>query len=329
MKLGIIGTSWITEDFIKAAHYSGKLTLTAVYSRSAEKAQQFARTYGASHKFTNLEQMAEDKNMDVVYIASPNSLHYGQAIMFLKQKKHVICEKPIFSNIAELRAAYKIAEEHGVYLFEAIRNIHSPNFARLQQALPRIGQARSALLHYVQYSSRYDLFLQGEEPNVFSPHFSGGALVDLGVYPVYLAVGLFGEPERVTYHPVTLRNGIDGAGTLILDYGDPSFICTIVCSKIAQSFIPSEIHGEAGTIILDQVSPIKELTFVDHRSKERTSLETKQSELDMVYEVDNIVDVIVANDRKQYEKLKNLSQAVLTITESARKQNGIVFASEN
>lgn len=326
MNLATIGTGWITADFIKAAQQTEKLTLQAVYSRSAEKAKQFAHTYGAPHFYDDLDQMAKNEQIDAVYIASPNSLHYEQAILFLKHKKHVICEKPIFSNTDELKEAYKVAEENGVYLFEAIRNIHSPNFNRLQKELARIGKVRSALLHYVQYSSRYDRFLAGEEPNVFSPRFSGGALVDLGVYPVYLAAALFGEPQRICYHPVILRSGIDGNGTLILDYGD--FICTVACSKISQSFIPCEIHGEAGTIVLDKAAPISKMEFIDHRSKESESFGTVQHENDMVYEIENIVSIIETRNDEQYEKLKHLSQIVLSITETARKQSGILFEVE-
>ena len=252
INLGTIGTGWITASFIEAAKLSGKLNLSAVYSRTEDKAKQLAHTYHAAHYFTDIEEMAKSPEIQAIYIASPNSVHFEQALTFLKNKKHVICEKPIFSNRAELDEAFQIAEENGVFLFEAIRNIHTPNFRILKEKLQMAGNLRSAMLPYIQYSSRYDLFLKGEVPNIFSSTFSGGALVDLGVYPLYLAVGLFGEPRKVTYHPVILSSGVDGSGTLVLEYKD--FVCTILCSKISHSVIPCEIHGEKGTFVLGECS---------------------------------------------------------------------------
>ncbi|MEH7011602.1 Gfo/Idh/MocA family oxidoreductase [Neobacillus niacini] len=326
MNLGTVGTGWITASFIEAAKLSGELNLTAVYSRTEDKAKELAHTYNAAHYFTDLDKMAKSSEIQAVYIASPNSVHFEQALTFLKNKKHVICEKPIFSNPAELEKAYQTAEENGVYLFEAIRNIHTPNFRILKEKLHMAGNLRSTILPYIQYSSRYDSFLRGENPNIFSSTFSGGALVDLGVYPLYLAVGLFGEPKKVSYHPVILSSGIDGSGTLVLEYQD--FICTILCSKISHSVMPCEIHGERGTFVLGDVAPISEIKFIDSHTKESEILSVNQEDKDMVYECINIAKIIETKDDNQYENLKNMSKIVLRITEEARKQNNIVFGVE-
>ena len=326
INFGTVGTGWITESFIKAAKLSGQLQLTSVYSRTEDKAKQLADTYNAPYFYTNIEEMAKSTEIDAVYIASPNSVHFEQAITFLKNKKHVICEKPIFSTSAELATAYQTAEENGVYLFEAIRNIHTPNFKILKDNLHLAGQIRSTILPYIQYSSRYDLFLQGEEPNIFSAKYSGGALVDLGVYPLFLAVGLFGEPSQVAYHPVLLRSGVDGSGTLVLTYDD--FVCTIHCSKISHSELPCEIHGEKGTFVLEDAAPISEIKFVDNRGQESQILSVEQEEQNMVYECENIVRIIETKDDQEYQQLKNWSEIVLRITEEARKQNNIRFTVE-
>ncbi len=324
MKLGTIGTSWITETFIEATKQGHRLTLTSVYSRSESKAKDFAFRHSAEHYFTNLEEMAQSKEIDIMYIASPNSLHFEHAMLFLQHKKHVICEKPLFSNTQEWDKATQIAKENNVFLFEAIRNIHAPNFSHLKDNIYKIGNVRSANLHYLQYSSKYDAFLNGEEPNVFSIDFSGGALVDLGIYPIYLAVALFGQPTSISYHPIILRSGVDGNGTLILNYN--SFICTILCSKISHSYMGSEIHGEEGTILFDSVAPIKGLQFI---SRKNTSIfGTTHVDNDLIYEIEKFVSTIETNNIPEYERLQDLSRTVLEITETARKQNGITFACE-
>ena len=326
INFGTVGTGWITESFIQAAKLSGQLQLTSVYSRTKDKAKQLADTYNAPYFFTDLVEMAKSPEIQVVYIASPNSVHFEQTLTFLKNKKHVICEKPIFSTSAELAKAYQTAEENGVYLFEAIRNIHTPNFKILKDNLHLAGKLRSTMLPYIQYSSRYDLFLQGEEPNIFSSNYSGGALVDLGVYPLYLAVGLFGEPKQVNYHPVLLRSGVDGSGTLVLTYDE--FVCTILCSKISHSELPCEIHGEKGTFVLEDAAPISNITFVDNRGLEREILGVELEEQNMVYECTNIVRIIETKNDQEYQQLKSWSEIVLRITEEARKQNNIIFDTE-
>lgn len=327
LNLGTVGTGWITASFIEAARLSGNFNLVGVYSRTEEKAKELANTYDASHYYTDLKAMAESTEIEAVYIASPNSVHFEQTLLFLKNKKHVICEKPIFSNTAELAEAYRTAAENGVYLFEAIRNIHTPNFAILKEKLAMAGKLRSTVLPYIQYSSRYDSFLKGDVPNIFSAAYSGGALVDLGVYPLYLAVGLFGEPQTVAYHPILLHSGVDGSGTLVLNYGD--FVCTILCSKVAHSVIPCEIHGEKGTFVLEDAAPISEIQFIDSHSKESKILSVDQEEQNMVYECINIARIIETKNDEEYEKLKGWSQIVLKITEEARRQNKIVFDVES
>ncbi|STF41633.1 putative oxidoreductase [Escherichia coli] len=98
IRFAVIGTNWITRQFVEAAHESGKYKLTAVYSRSLEQAQHFANDFSVEHLFTSLEAMAESDAIDAVYIASPNSLHFSQTQLFLSHKIHVICEKPLASK---------------------------------------------------------------------------------------------------------------------------------------------------------------------------------------------------------------------------------------
>ncbi len=326
MNLGTIGTGWIVSKFINAAKETNLLQLSAVYSRTEEKAKQFASDHDADNYYTDLVEMAESDTIDCVYIASPNSFHYEQAIMFLKHHKHVICEKPIFSNTAELEEAYKVAEENGVLLFEAIRTVHLPNFLSLKENLTKVGSVRSSVLHRIRYSSRYDEYLNGENPNVFSLEYSGGALVDLGVYPLAVVIALFGRPKTANYYPVILSSGIDGSGVLVLDYTD--FTCVVNCSKISTSYCNSEIHGEKGTISIDDSGRLTNVKLTDIHSNSTTDIRTNQKENDMVYEIENFVGIIKEKDKDKYEVLKELSLDVLTITESARKQNGIVYSAD-
>lgn len=321
-----MGTNWITDSFIEGAINSGEWNLTAVYSRTEEKARAFGEKYGELTYFTDIEEMGKSDALDAVYIASPNALHYQHAVSLLKNKKHVIVEKPIFSTVAELEHAHQIARENNVFLFEAARHIQEPNFKRLQENIEKVGTIHGATLAYMKYSSRYDQVLNGEEPNIFSLKFSGGSIVDLGVYPLYSAITLFGEPVKATYFATKLPTGVDGLGPIILEY--PTFDITIIQGKNSQSFLPSEIYGQKGTLIVDPLTGIEKITFYDNATKEETELAGPVVANDMQFEAAEFARIIEQSDRDTYEYLSDLSLKVLRVSNELRHQNDIWFDAE-
>lgn len=321
-----MGTNWITDSFIEGAINSGEWNLTAVYSRTEEKARAFGEKYGDLTYFTDIEEMGKSDALDAVYIASPNALHYQHAVSLLKNKKHVIVEKPIFSTVAELEHAHQIARENNVFLFEAARHIQEPNFKRLQENIEKVGTIHGATLAYMKYSSRYDQVLNGEEPNIFSLKFSGGSIVDLGVYPLYSAITLFGEPVKATYFATKLPTGVDGLGPIILEY--PTFNITIIQGKNSQSFLPSEIYGQKGTLIVDPLTGIEKITFYDNATKEETELAGSVVANDMQFEAAEFARIIEQSDRDTYEYLADLSLKVLRVSNELRHQNDIWFDAE-
>lgn len=195
---GTIGSGWITDSWIDGADKSGKWKIYAIYSRKHENAESFGSKHACSNLYTSLEKFAADNGMQAVYIASPNSHHYEQAKQMLNAKKHVILEKPATSTVGELEDLFRIAKEQGVFLIEAYRHIQEANFKLLRKLVKdekRLGPIYGASFVYASYSSRYNNVLSGEVPNIFSLDFSGGSLVDVGVYAVSFAVALFGAPK--------------------------------------------------------------------------------------------------------------------------------------
>ena len=198
VRFAVIGTSAITTRFLEALAAAGQgAVLQAVYSRTKQRAQAFGAQYGAKAYYDSLQALAADKNVDAVYIASPNSLHCAQALCMLRAGKHVLCEKPMAATAQQARQMFRAAEENGVVLMEAMRSLYTPGFARLCGLVQAVGPVRSARIPYAKYSSRYGLVRQGKPTNIFSTEFATGALMDLGVYCVNLALGLFGAPKGI------------------------------------------------------------------------------------------------------------------------------------
>jgi len=323
IRFAVVGTNWITRQFVDAAHETGKFKLTAVYSRTLEQAQTFANDYPVEQLFDSLEEMAQSDLIDAVYIASPNALHCPQSLLFLRHRKHVICEKPLASNLREVEEMIACAREHQVVLFEAFKTASLPNFQVLQQSLPKIGVLRKALINYCQYSSRYQRYLDGENPNTFNPRWSNGSIMDIGYYCLGTAVSLWGEPQKVTASATLLESGVDGAGTVLLDYG--SFDVTVQHSKISQSVLPSEIQGEAGSLVIEHVSECQNVSFVARGAKPQ-DLTQPQHINTMLYEAETFARLIETNEINHPGL--NYSLSVARLLTEIRRQTGVVFPAD-
>ncbi|WP_336983504.1 MULTISPECIES: Gfo/Idh/MocA family protein [unclassified Cedecea] len=324
IRFAVIGTNWITRQFVDAAHESGKFKLTAVYSRSLEQAQSFANDYPVEHLFTSLDELAQSDAIDAVYIASPNSLHGPQSLLFLSHKKHVICEKPLASNLAEVEAAIACARENQVVLFEAFKTASLPNFIALQQALPKVGKIRKVLLNYCQYSSRYQRYLDGENPNTFNPAFSNGSIMDIGFYVLASAAALWGEPQAVHATSSLLDSGVDAHGTVQLNYGD--FDVTLLHSKVSDSTIPSEIQGEAGSLVIEKISECQRVTFIPRGGKPQ-DLSLPQHINTMLYEAETFARLVEENEVNHAGLVT--SRITSALATEIRRQTGVKFPADD
>lgn len=326
--VGMIGTSSIAHEFAKALVLSNKFQVKAIYSRTYSQAEQFGQPYGADLFYDQLEDMLMTPEIEVVYIASPNSLHFEQTMEALNHGKHVIVEKPAFSNTKEWEAAFLLAEEKGLFLFEAARHLHDPNFKKVQAEIQQLPMIDGAILQFGKYSSRYDAVLQGEEPNIFSPHFSGGALMDLGVYSLYAALGWFGEPESGQYFYKPVATGVDGAGTVVLRYS--TFDVILHVSKISNLLSKSEIHSGQFTLLLDGVSNTTKVEVHDGRTGEKSERALPVSEHFMLDEVNAFARVLSEpTETKEYEEWKEQSRTVHQWLEKLRKEAGIFFDADS
>lgn len=252
MNYATIGTSWIAEKFVSAAKTVPCITLAAVYSRTEENGRRFAGLTGAAKTYTDLAALAADPAIDSVYIASPNRLHYEQSKAMLNAGKNVLCEKPAATTESEMRELIALAERKGLIYAEAIMSIHTAAFPSVKDAVKQLGKIRTARIDFCQLSSKYPLYLAGKNPNIFNPDMHAGCLMDIGVYNLYFAAALWGEPEAVVSDAVFLDNGADAAGSAILRY--PGMTVSMNYSKVGQQYAPSEIIGDEATLSIGSVS---------------------------------------------------------------------------
>ncbi|WP_024870496.1 Gfo/Idh/MocA family protein [Tolumonas lignilytica] len=322
IRFGIIGTNTITESFLTAAQNTTGFQLTTVYSRTMEKAQLFAEKYGATYTFDDLELMAKSPEIDAVYIASPNALHCEQTCLFLQHGKHVLCEKPLCSNLPEAEKMVATARQHGVLLMEAMKTPTLPNYLSLKKHLHKIGKIHYVQSHYCQYSSRYDKFKAGEIMNAFRPELSNGALMDLGVYALYPVIDLFGMPNDIKASAVMLHTGVDGMGSALLSY--PDLVATVSYSKISDMKTPSEIQGEEGSILIEHISQQNSVKIVYRDGREEDITEF-QSSSPMQYELAEFISTIQQGKTESALNNYTLALRVADIMQTIRQQIGLVF----
>ncbi len=323
IRFGMIGTGKIAEKFYEANRFGRNIDITAVYSRTMERAQEFARKKGTLSCFDDLSAFADSGCFDAVYIASPNCCHHDQAIAMMRAGKHVLCEKPLASDSEEAREMFRVAKEENVFLMEAMRSLYTPGFEKMTSYLPSLGTIRRATVQYCQYSSRYDNFKRGIIENAFKPELSNGALMDIGVYTVAVMIRLFGPPKSVKALGVTLSNGADGAGTILMEYD--GMIGEAIYSKITDSAMPSQIQGEDGCMLVKEMENVKDLRI--ERKGIKQAVHFEQSDNTLNHETNYFIDRIETGEG--WEESKEITLQTIKVLDEVRKQLGIRFPSDD
>ena len=323
MRIATIGTSWITESFIASSRYVENIGIYAVYSRSEDKAKEFAQKNKVEKYYFSLEKMLSDENIDAVYIASPNSKHYEQAKMCLLSGKHVICEKPMVVTCEQLKEIYEIADSRNLILLEAMKSMHSDGLEVIKNSLADLGEIRTASIDFSQHSSKYGAYKRGENPNIFNPEFCTGALMDLGVYCVYFALEIFGEPVNVISHSDFLESGADCTGTLIFVYDDKTV--TITYSKTANGFLGSRILGYNGAVTVNSVSKLTGISRYYNDGRKEELYPVIDENIVMSKEIEAFRNFVDGKNREYYDYCKQMAFASCRIIESIRKDNSFSF----
>ncbi|MCI6857740.1 MAG: Gfo/Idh/MocA family oxidoreductase [Eubacterium sp.] len=322
VRFGIIGTGKIADKFWQANRYGREFALTAVYSRTLEKAKEFAVGKGPLKLYDNLEDFAKSEEVDAVYVASPNCCHHDQVLTLLDAGKHVLCEKPLASNYKEAKEMFDMAQEKNLILMEGMRSIYTPGFAKMISYMGSLGKIRRATLQYCQYSSRYDNYKRGIIENAFKPELSNGALMDIGVYVVSCMIRLFGMPTAIKASGIKLSNGVDGAGTILFEY--PDMIGEAVYSKVTNAATPSQIQGEDASMLVQEIENVKDLRI--NRKGVVQSIHFEQSDNVLNYETQEFIKMVKTG--LGWEKARDLSLETMKVLDEARRQLSIVFPAD-
>ena len=225
-------------------------------------------------------------------------------------------------NEKQLDTLLALAQKHQRLCIEAMRPAFDPAYQIVKDALPKIGKIRYANLDFCQYSSRYDAFLQGDIQRAFDPAFGNAAVMDIGVYPLHIAVMLFGEPQGITANSLFLSNGFEGMGQITLRYSE--MLCSVTYSKITQSATPSVILGEKGSLLIDKLTQPTQIIFRTIDGKEE-HLPLAPNPNNMVYEIETFARLIQKGEITHSATAHAV--ATISLIDCVRKSQNIRFSS--
>jgi predicted dehydrogenase len=244
---GILATGGIAADFTNDLKVAG-LRVAAVGSRTAERAEAFAQEHDVPHAHGSWQALADDPTVDVIYVATPHSAHAEAALVALEAGKHVLVEKPFTLNEGEAREVVDFAESHGLVALEAMWTRWLPHMLEIHELLDSgaIGEPQLLIADHTQ-SVPTD-----PHHRMNAPELGGGALLDLGVYPVSFAHDLFGEPEDVLSAAVMTATGVDRrvSATFVHESGAHSSLTTALDLAGPNR---ATILGTEGSIEIDAV----------------------------------------------------------------------------
>ena len=314
MKVGIVGAGSIVKELLSVKNKIEGVYFEYIFTRREEAAMLVAEKYNIPNIAKSYDELLST-NADVIYIALPNDLHFEYARRAIECGKSVVLEKPFTKDLDECDALISLANEKGVYLFEAISNVHTKTLAKACEFLEKSGKIKKARLGFMQRSRRYDDFKNGIIHPVFDKNKCGGALYDLGVYPMHILVALFGEPEKVKYLPKTEKE-VDVAGKLTFVYKDFKAVCEI--SKCKEGDNGLLVECERGKLLsLSKPNELSDLTVAVKGGEVIYNGNTGAERL--IYQWESFRDIYNSKDKQREKSLLDNTRCVMKLIDEIKK----------
>ncbi|MGH3298204.1 MAG: Gfo/Idh/MocA family protein, partial [Trebonia sp.] len=233
-----LGTGGIASTFVTDLRLTDSGVAIAVGSRSQESADRFADKFGIANRHASYESLVADPDVDVIYVATPHPMHHDNAILALRAGKHVLVEKPFTMNAAEARDVADVARKHGLFAMEAMWTRFLPHTAVIRDWLARgvLGDVVTVTADHGQW------FAQDAGSRLFAPELGGGALLDLGVYPVSFASMVLGPPSRIVSMSDPAFTGVDAQTSMLFGY-DSGAQAVLTCTLRAKSPTRAAVVG--------------------------------------------------------------------------------------
>lgn len=246
IKWGILGLGKIAHKFAADLLLVEECELVAVASSSKDRAKEFSNRFKAKRFYEGYDRLFSDQEVDIIYIASLNPAHYIHSLDALKSKKAVLCEKPLSINQRQVKEMINLAQREQVFLMEGLWTRFNP---AIEQIINWVELGVVGKLRYINATFSFNGLDKGSNSRLFDPKKGGGSLLDIGIYPLFLAYQLMGNPNALKASAVLSKSGVDEQIGMILTYDQSQAI--LYSSFSHNEDMRATICGEQGEIYLD------------------------------------------------------------------------------
>ncbi|MBR6569416.1 MAG: Gfo/Idh/MocA family oxidoreductase [Clostridia bacterium] len=324
IRLGIIGAGGIVARVMKDMHRLEHVEVAAIAARDLSRAQAAAAQYGIPCAYGSYLELAQSPQVDLAYIATPHNFHAEQAMMLMRHGKHVICEKPFAINPAEVRQMIACAREQDVFLMEAMWTRFQPCVQTLLKMIREgvIGEVRHVFSHFSWHADNPD-----PASRLFDPALAGGALLDLGVYPLMFSMQLLGsDPANIQSFCRKAATGVDMHTSVQLQYPGGA-VAQFFCGMDACSDNTMQIFGTKGHITMPSFWNPQQFTLcVDGQPAQTVTFSFPNEPYH--YEFDHAAACILQGRRESPVMPLAESLRASEICTQIRRSHGIVYPGE-
>jgi dihydrodiol dehydrogenase / D-xylose 1-dehydrogenase (NADP) len=322
IRWGILGTGNIANKFAEDLALVSNAELVAVASRTQESADKFADLYNITQRYSSYEKLAEDPNIDVVYISTIHPLHKENSLTCLKNGKAVLCEKPFTLNAKEADELINFARTNKIFLMEAMWNRYLPSLKKLRQLL-----SENVIGDILQLTADFALRFQFDPKHrLFDPEKGGGALLDLGIYPVSFSSMIFGAPKQIKSFAHLGETGVDEQASIILEFDDGK-MATLYTSTRFNSPSEALLIGSTGRIKIH--GPIYSPTQITlYQDEKETKMDFSFEGVGLHFEAQEVVNCLKAGKYESEIMPLDESFSIMKTMDQIRKQWGLVYPTE-
>ncbi len=322
VKWGIIGAGKIAEKFISDFNYVSHGKIMAIASRDIFKSQLLAEKYGIPKFYGSYNEMLTDSSIDAVYIATPHSLHFEHTLLCFEHRKHVLCEKPVTVNAGQLRILIEEAQKRNVFFMEAMWTAFNPSIIQMQTWL---AEKKLGKLHFIQAEFGFKAN-PDPEARLFNPHLAGGALLDIGIYPLTFA--LLAAQSEITDVQVQVQKsetGIDASNQIQLQFKN-GVLAQLSSTFMFQMQNRGIIYGDNGRIEIPEFWKAKKAILSTPEGIENFTDESPS--WGYCHEINHVNTLILQNKNESTIMPLSRSLKMIELMDSLRTLMGIRYPME-
>lgn len=323
IRWGILSTGFIASKFADGLQHVDDAVLQAVASRTRQSADEFGEKYNVPQRYGSYQEVADDPDIDVVYIGTPHPFHKENTLMCLEAGKSVLCEKPIAINAEEAREMVELARSKNLFLMEAMWTRYLPFFKKLEELLQSgaIGELQMIQAEFAQVAEK------DPKNRFFNPELGGGALLDLGIYPLALSTYFLGKPDEIQSHGVIGETGVDEKLAVSLKSSEGK-MASVVTSLVTDAPVEAIFLGSEGYIRIHGLWFMSEKLSVGGKDKSDEVIEVPMEGNGYNYEAEEVNRCLKEGKLESERMPLDESLMLMGMMDHIRSQIGLQYPNE-